>query len=722
MNADATEASVNAVWALLNLEDPVMRSMQDADDQGHRYDMLSKLHKHFSCRNTPGWWMSSEDKQKISDYVKQFCADELETVMKTADEVVQQTFLFRFPWDMERSVIPVTFDGVIDWCHIPDQDVEWAYMLNRHRYWVALGQAYAMTGDEKYAAVFSQQLEDWMDRNPVPGEPTTDTLTWRPIEAGLRSVNWIKALRYVIGSPSLTPLLLGKTLISLHEHGEYLAASFTSWKHISNWGVLETSGLYHIALFFPEFSKSAGWREMGEERLKETASLQIMADGIHWEQSPTYHHEVLACYLDCIHLANLNGLELDGPFRRTVREMAEASLYWAKPNHRQPMLGDSDDSDIRGILTYAAWLFGDSVLKYGGHAGPDYDNAWLFGIDGIREYKAMVPAEPPCQSRAFTHSGHYTMRTGWDEDALYLYFHCGPLGGGHGHADMLHVDLHAYGRDLLTDLGRYNYSDHTPLRKALKDSSAHNTTVVDGIGFTGIKDTWSFDRIAAPLGCKWVSRPEFDYVEGAHDGYLYGNEPLYPRRRIIFVKPYFWLLIDSLVCLEQHTFTQHFHFPHPPGEVGIEAESLICRTNTPGEANLSIIPVRTDGLRGEVGEGVISREYNLLEPNANVTYSRTGKGLISIMQVLYPHRPGETASPRVHKVPVYRHTGERVHDGQAEACGVQLPGMEEEFILVVSHRAPSGHYDSYVVEGMQLFGEVVLITLQGGKKQATVII
>ena len=34
------------------------------------------------------------------------------------------------------------------------------------------------------------------------------------------------------------------------------------------------------------------------------------------------------------------------------------------------------------------------------------------------------------------------------------------------------------------------------------------------------------------------------------------------------------------------------------------------------------------------------------------------------MQVLYPHRPGETASPRVRKVPVYRHTGERVHDGK----------------------------------------------------------
>ncbi|MFF3923080.1 heparinase II/III family protein [Paenibacillus lactis] len=354
MNADAAEALMKALLTTLDPEDPAIGPMLNADDQGHRHNVLGKLHEYFSCRRTAGWRMSREGKRMITDYVKQHCGDELEIVMKTANEVVQQTFLFRFPWDMERSIVPVTFDGDIDWCHIPDQDVEWAYMLNRHRYWVALGQAYAMTGDEKYAEVFCRQLEHWIDRNPVLEEPTTDTLTWRPIEAGLRSANWIKALRYMIGSPSLTPSLLGKALISLHEHGEYLAASFTSWKHISNWGVLETCGLYHIALFFPEFTQSAVWREMGEERLKETARLQIMADGIHWEQSPTYHHEVLACYLDCVHLAKLNGSELDDSFCRTVLEMAEASLYWAKPNHRQPMLGDSDDSDIRSILTFAA--------------------------------------------------------------------------------------------------------------------------------------------------------------------------------------------------------------------------------------------------------------------------------------------------------------------------------------------------------------------------------
>ncbi|UNK19164.1 heparinase II/III family protein [Paenibacillus sp. N3/727] len=720
MNAEGIQAAPYAVFTLLDLTEPGLASVRKAVCQNRYEEALIELHQHFIQRGTPGWALEEEEKGQIADYVKHNCGSDLETVMKTADEVVRQTFLFRFPWDMERSRIPVTFEGEIDWGFIPDHDVEWAYMLNRHRYWQALGQAFALTGDEKYAAALCRQLEDWINRNPVPDRPVNDNLTWRTIEAGLRCANWIKALRYVKDSPLLTPLLLAKVLISLHEHGHYLASSFTSWKKISNWGVLETCGLYHVAMFIPEFSHADDWKRLCEQRLKETARIQIMADGIHWEQSPTYHHEVLACYLDCIYAARINGIELDDDFRRTVHQMATASLYWAKPNHRQPLLGDSDDSDIRSLLTYAAWLFQDSILRFGGHQRMDYDNAWLFGGEGIRNYDRLRAELPANLSYPFAHSGHYVMRTGWEPRDLYLYFHCGPLGGGHGHADLLHFDLHAYGRDLLTDLGRYNYSDHTPLRKKLKESASHNTTIVDGIGFTEIVSTWDFGRIAKPSGCRWISKPGYDYVEGGHDGYLHLDDPVYPLRRIIFIKPYYWLLVDSFTCKESHTFTQRFHFA--PGEVELDVDSLICRTLNGREANLCIIPVDREGLEGRINEGVISREYNLIEPNQYAVYSRTGKGTISMMQVLYPQRPGETACPVVEKVPVFRHTGEQVDDAQATACKIVIPGTDEEHTLVISHKVPSGHFDSYIVDGIQIFGEVVLIAGTKCKKEVDVII
>lgn len=720
MSADKLRTSPYDVFSLLNLKDPALAPVSEAVLQDRFEEALIELHRYFVSRRTPGWSMEEGEKERITAYVEDHCGSDLEAVIKTSDEVVRQTFLFRFPWDMERTRIPVTFEGEIDWNHVPDQDVEWAYMLNRHRYWLALGQAYTITGEDKYAAAFCRQLEDWIDRNPAPEGPANGNLTWRTIEAGLRCVNWIKTLRYVKDSPLMTPLLLAKALISLHQHGEYLASSFTSWKKISNWGVLETCGLYHAAMFFPEFALAENWKRLSEQRLQETARVQVMADGVHWEQSPTYHHEVLACYLDCIHVARLNGDELAGDFKRTVYQMASASLHWAKPNHRQPMLGDSDDSDIRSLITYAAWLFQDGMLRFGGHARMDYDNAWLLGTEGIRDYDRLQAVEPAHLSCSFPHSGHFVMRSGWNLRDLYLYFHCGPLGGGHGHADLLHIDLHAYGRDLLTDLGRYNYSDHTPLRKALKESVAHNTTVVDGIGFTEINSTWDFGRIAKPSGCRWVSKPGFDYVQGGHDGYLHWEDPVYPLRRIIFIKPHFWLLVDSFTCRETHTFSQSFHFA--PGEVELEAESLISRTNNGPEANLCIIPVDGEGLECSIHEGVISREYNLIEPNQHAVYSRTGKGTVSIMQVLYPQKPGETACPSVEKVPVFRHTGEQVEDAQAVACKIVMPGTGEEHTLVISHKVPSGHFDSYVVEGVQIFGEVVWIAGDRNKKEITTII
>ncbi|WP_083484999.1 alginate lyase family protein [Paenibacillus ihumii] len=712
------------LFSLLNLQAPELADVAEAVRQNRKDEALLALHRYYRERQVPGCRWTTEETAQIAEYVKKHCADEVAAVMRTADEVVGQTFLFQFPWDMERTQVPVTFEEAIDWHYIPDIDPEWAYMLNRHRYWVALGQAYAMTGDDKYAAAFCRQLEAWIDSNPVPEAPTGDNLAWRTIEAGLRGSNWIKTLRYVWDCPQLTPALLAKLLASLAEHAQYLAAAFTSWKKISNWGVLETSGLLQIALFFPEFAAAGQWRSLAEQRLKETAQIQVMADGIHWEQSPTYHHEVMSCYLDCIYFAEINRLKLDEGFCGKVCEMALASLYWAKPNHRQPMFGDSDDNDVRSLLTFAAALFKDETLRFGANLRMDYDSAWLLGIEGIRSYDRLASAEPQEVSHGFIHSGHYVMRSGWSERDLYMYFHCGPLGGGHGHADLLHIDLYAYGKEFLTDLGRYNYSDHTPLRKALKESAAHNTTTVDGLGFTEIADTWSYHRIAGPLGSKWISRPAYDYVEGSHDGYLQLDDPVLADRRIIFIKPYYWLLVDRFRSKDAHVFRQHFHFV--PGVIDLEEGSLVCLTNHKDEANLLIIPVfgteeNGHGLSAEITEGVLSREYNLLESNHQVTYSRSGSGLTTMMQVLYPLRPGMADRPEVSKIPVFRHTGEQVDDEQAEACRIAHPELDGEHILVVSHRAPSGQFDSYVVDGVQIFGEVVLISGTAEERTITVI-
>ena len=135
---------------------------------------------------------SRKEQQACTAYVKRWWPEEMLHRLRIADEVTAQTFLFDLPWDMEQTAVPVTFEREIDWLYQPGDDPEFIYQLNRHRYWVCLGQAYAMTGDERYARCFAGQLLDWIQKNPITEE--TKPKSWRTIEAGLRGGAWIKAM------------------------------------------------------------------------------------------------------------------------------------------------------------------------------------------------------------------------------------------------------------------------------------------------------------------------------------------------------------------------------------------------------------------------------------------------------------------------------------------------------------------------------------------------
>ena len=54
--------------------------------------------------------------------------------------------------------------------------------------------------------------------------------------------------------------------------------------------------------------------------------------------------------------------------------------------------------------------------------------------------------------------------------------------------------------------------------------------------------------------------PGFDYADAIHDGYQRLNDPVTHRRRICFIKPHFWLVLDELSGKQSHTYDQYFHF------------------------------------------------------------------------------------------------------------------------------------------------------------------
>src|SRR5215475_3172182 len=69
-----------------------------------------------------------------------------------------------------------------------DPKVVWE--LNRHAHLVTLGQAYWLTGENRFAAAFVDQVSAWIDANPAPMG-----VNWASsLEAAFRSIAWLWAL------------------------------------------------------------------------------------------------------------------------------------------------------------------------------------------------------------------------------------------------------------------------------------------------------------------------------------------------------------------------------------------------------------------------------------------------------------------------------------------------------------------------------------------------
>ena len=143
-----------------------------------------------------------------------------------------------------------------------------------------------------------------------------------------------------------------------------------------------------------------------------------------------YHNEVLHCYEDVLILASRNDIDVPDTILNAVHRMAWADLAWKKPDHHQFLMGDSDDTDIRDYISVAAFLFKDPMLKHGGFPILDFESVWDLGIESAALYGQMEVQEPDFTSIVLSDSGNYYLRSGWEENANLLHFHCGTLGAG----------------------------------------------------------------------------------------------------------------------------------------------------------------------------------------------------------------------------------------------------------------------------------------------------
>ncbi|MCX4269493.1 MAG: alginate lyase family protein [Lachnospiraceae bacterium] len=656
-----------------------------------------------------------EDKIEIGEYCRTYWQEDVEHILRVAEEVCRKEFLFDLKWDMERTYEPVIFEQEIQWDYMPGDDPEFIFQFNRHRFFICLGQAYAITGDEKYAKVFTELLMDWIQKVPLTKE--SQKTTWRTIEAGLRGEFWTKAFYYFRESSFLTDEVVDAFYQCMMVHAEYLVEYHSIMRRMSNWSILEDHGLFMIALMLPQSEKTREYAKIALEHLEVEARLQILPDGMQWEQSPMYHNEVYHCFLDVLILASRNGVVVPSAIRDRTYKMAFANVAWKKPNGHQFINGDSDDTDVRDYISIGAWVFSDPVLKKAGLKRLDFESVWDLGMKAAREYEQMETAPIPFLSLALSDSGNYYLRTDWGEEANLLHFHCGTLGAGHGHSDKLHVDLVIHGEDVLMDSGRFNYVAG-PNRYEFKDPMAHNTITVDGKLFTICKDSWECSKLSAAVNQKHCFTEQYEFVQGGHLGYMDLENGVFVNRKVIYIKPDVYLLVDELYSGGEHSYCQYFHFNNE-GEVELFAEEQkAVYRGKKAKADLYFI---TPGVEMEKKRTRVSRNYNQAEDQTTITVQKKQKGFTSLITVIFGQGAEGEETCKVEKIRVRSEFKDVIHpDSWAEAVKISVHG--KEYVVIVCHQEVNTPTDQTEADGCLGFGQVLVFDKELEKQVGTVLL
>jgi hypothetical protein len=419
-----------------------------------------------------------------------------------------------------------------------ESDVKVPWELSRLQWLLPAGQAYLLTGDERYAACVRELLEEWIETNPYAG-----TVNWAvTMEVALRILGWTWLFHACHRSEAWADRgFRSRFLRALYLHGDYITRHLERSEVNGNHYTANAAALVFAGLFFDAGAAPARWARDGWAILVDELPRQVTPDGVDFEAASAYHRLVLELFLLPALYRRALALELPAAYVERLAAMARFAAAYTRPDGTSPLWGDADDARAlplggqpRADHRYLAGLVGAAFARpelAALHGGARSEAAWLLGAEAAGRLPER-PAEPG--SQPFREGGVYILRGGGD----HVFLDCGPVGlagrGGHGHNDCLSFEAALGGVHLVTDCGSFVYTASPEWRNRFRSTAFHNTPQVDGEEQNRLGDSlWTLRNDARPELRRWQPGTAHDLVECAHTGYTRLRSPVVPVRTIV---------------------------------------------------------------------------------------------------------------------------------------------------------------------------------------------
>jgi len=283
--------------------------------------------------------------------------------------------------------------------------------------------------------------------------------------------------------------------------------------------------------------------------------------------------------------------------RTHVRDSLAYPLYtFVPPGSSSPDMGDSHPPSGRTIAALVAETKDPKLRWFYDQFPHSSISDFLFFDDSIVAERPQLPT-----SRIFPEKGNAVFRTGWDKDSWVLLFRAG-ANFNHNHADQGEFLLTAFGEPLITEAGWSDYYKDPYYATFFTQAIGHNTVLVDGNPESqSLPDTRQFSALNAyPTIADRITSDSYDAV-CADLTSVYRRRLISYTRRIVFVKPHYYVVFDDLTANADPTrFDWLLHLPDrsrlakSPGLVVYSATkaSLAIRILSPADARLSVVDGR----------------------------------------------------------------------------------------------------------------------------------